>query len=100
MHTRYRAATMISASGSAAPACERPRPVRYRPDTSCVALVRCIRTLRLEQLTDLDLAHGAVLAGVDPGKCLERHTLCPFDGLVHRLHLEDPVARDKLLRLG
>jgi hypothetical protein len=56
--------------------------------------------LRLEQLTDLDLAHGAVLAGVDPGKCLERHTLGPFDGLVHRLHLEDPVARDKLLRLG
>jgi hypothetical protein len=35
--------------------------------------------LRLEQLTDLDLAHGAVLAGVDPGKCPERHTVSPFD---------------------
>jgi hypothetical protein len=29
---------------------------------------------QLEQLTDLDLAHSAVLAGVDPGKRLERHT--------------------------
>jgi hypothetical protein len=36
--------------------------------------------LLLEQLTDLDLAHGAVFAGVDPGKCLERHTPGPFDG--------------------
>jgi hypothetical protein len=51
--------------------------VRYRPDAGCAALGRCVRTLRLEQLTDLDLAHGAVLAGVDPGKCLERHTLGP-----------------------
>src|ERR1022692_175436 len=63
-------------------------------------LVGCVRMLHLEQLTDLDLALGAVLAGVDPGKRLERHTVGPFDGLVHRLHLEDPVARDQLLRLG
>ena len=39
--------------------------VRYRPDAGCVALGRCVRTLRLEQLTDLGLAHGTVLAGVD-----------------------------------
>jgi hypothetical protein len=43
--------------------------------------------LRLEHLPDLELALGAVLAGVDPGKRLERETFGPFDGLVQRLHL-------------
>ena len=47
------------------------------------SLVRPVRTLHLEHPTDLDLAFGAVLAGVDLGKRLERETLGPVDGLVH-----------------
>src|SRR3984885_6505467 len=62
-------------------------------------LVRYVRTLRLEYLTDLDLALRAVLARVDPGKRLERGTAGPFHGLLHRVHLENPVARGQLLRL-
>src|SRR5215213_7345185 len=58
------------------------------------------RRLRLEHLTDLDLARGAVLTRVDPGEYLEREPLGPFHGLVHRLDLEDPVTGDQLLGLG
>src|SRR5690348_12266515 len=70
-----------------------------RRTLSVAPLARCVRTPGLEHLTDLNLALGAVLAWVDPGKRLERGTLGPFRGVVHRLHLEDPVARDQLLRL-
>src|SRR5437588_4140116 len=54
------------------------------------------RRSSFEHLTDLDLAFGAILAGVDAGKRLERKALGPSYGLVHRGHLEDPVARDQL----
>src|SRR5437016_13758129 len=100
MHTRCRASSMFSSSGSTAPACGRRRAMSYRPGTNCVPLVRCVRTLQVDQLADLDLALGAVLAGVDPGKRRERHAPGPFDGLVHRRHLQDPVTRDQVLRLG
>jgi hypothetical protein len=45
--------------------------------------------LQLEHPTDLDLARGAVLAGVDASERLEWDTLGPFDRLVHRLHLAE-----------
>jgi pimeloyl-CoA synthetase len=34
-------------------------------------LAQCVTTSQLEQLTDLDLAHGAILVGVDPGQRLD-----------------------------
>ena len=46
--------------------------------------------LRLEHLTDLELARGAALAGIYQGQRLEREPLGSFGGLVHRLHLKDP----------
>src|SRR5215211_5317354 len=51
--------------------------------------------VQLEQLADLDLPFGL---GLTAG--LKREPLGPFDGLVHRLHLEDPVAGDDLLGLA
>src|SRR5215218_284910 len=51
--------------------------------------------LQLEQLAQLDLPFGL---GLTAG--LKREPLGPFDGLAHRLHLEDPVAGDDLLGLA
>src|SRR6266545_4943728 len=82
-------------------AISRAFPIRGRgTDRSSWPLVRWVEILQLEDLTDLELALGAVPAWVDTGKGLEREPLRPFDGLVHRPHVEDPVARDQLPRLG
>src|SRR5215211_6278716 len=51
--------------------------------------------LQLEQLAQLHLPFGL---GLTTG--LKREPLGPFDGLLHRLHLEDPVAGDDLLGLA
>src|SRR5262245_44283233 len=49
--------------------------------------------VQLEQLANLDLAFGSLAVG--SGRALR-----PFDRLLLRLHLDQPVAGDQFLRLG
>src|SRR5213076_1332998 len=73
--------------------CASMTPVSPRPGPSSAFALRGsmarapLHALGLEDLTDL------VGAGV------ERRALEPFEGLVHRAHLPEPVPRDKLLGL-
>src|SRR5215213_7132181 len=67
-------------------------PVRAGPSFDRPALTQL---LQLEQLAELDLPLGL---GLTTG--LKRKPLGPFDGLLHRLHLKDPVAGDDLLGLA
>src|SRR5829696_4199891 len=53
------------------------------------------KLLQLEQLAELDLPFSL---GLTAG--LKREPLGPVDGLLHRLHLEDPVAGDDRLGLA
>src|SRR3954468_1323669 len=55
---------------------------------------RLAEVLGLEHLTELD-RRALALTRTGPG-----HALHPLDRLLLRLHLDDPEARDQLLRLG
>src|SRR5215211_2535859 len=78
------------------PACRRRLLVVGRPRPQPLLLVPELgrelvtEVLGLEHLPDLDLGLSLVRIGT---------ALDPFDRLVQRLHLDQPVARDQLLRL-
>src|SRR5215204_7574961 len=82
----------LTAGSEAVTPCSWAAPSRAGPSFDRRALTKL---LQLEQLAELDLPFSL---GLTPG--LKREPLGPFDGLLHRHHLKDPVAGDNRLGLA